>query len=269
MQIRIGGVPEHFNLPWHLGLESGRFAAAGLDVSFHQFPTGTGSMCKALRHDEIDLAVALTEGLLMDIATHDQIRLLAPYVLSPLRWGIHVATDSPYQTEADLKDGTVAISRHGSGSHLMALLWAQSQGWLPEQLKLKVAGGLDALENSLLDKTADTFLWEVFTTLPRVRQGNLRKLGEFPTPWPCFMIACRHETAERPEIQTLLNVLFELTAECQQQADNTVAEVARRYDLSLDDARSWFAEVRWSTSSELPQASLDQTLMTLKELGLV
>ncbi len=269
MPIRIGGVPEHFNLPWHLGLEQGRFAAAGLEVSFSEYPTGTGAMCQDLRDGKIDLAVALTEGLLADIATYDQTRLLAPFVLSPLRWGIHVAADSDFNSEQDLKGKTIAISRFGSGSHLMAMLWARSQGWSPEQLKFKAVGGLESLEQALLDKSADLFLWEVFMTLPKVRQGSLRKIAECPTPWPCFMIACRHKTADQPEIQTLLQVLYSLTAECQQQSEITISEVAKRYDLSLEDAQTWFSEVKWATSPELPQASLTQTLTTLKELGLV
>lgn len=271
MQIRIGGVPEHFNLPWHLGLEQGRFAAAGLELVFTEYPTGTGAMCQALREDKLDLAVALTEGLLMDIARHDRIALVAPYVLSPLRWGIHVPSDSPDQTPADLADAVFAISRHGSGSHLMALLWAREQGWDPRTMGFAVAGGLEGLEACLKANRAQAFLWEVFTTLPRVRAGSLRKLAEFPTPWPCFMIAARHESldAKRSGIETLLKVLYELTAECLADPEGTIAEVARRYDLSHEDAATWFSEVRWATTPALPQAELDDALSTLRELGLV
>lgn len=34
VQIRIGGVPEHFNLPWHLAIEDGAFKEAGIDLQW-------------------------------------------------------------------------------------------------------------------------------------------------------------------------------------------------------------------------------------------
>lgn len=270
-QIRVGGVPEHFNLPWHLCFEAGSFAAAGLDIVYTEYPTGTGAMCEDLRAGKLDLAVALTEGLLMDIARHEQIRLVAPYVASPLRWGIHVAAASDYQAPADLGNEPFAISRYGSGSHLMALLWARSLGRQPEQVKLTVAGGLDALEASLAAGSAAAFLWEVFTTLPRVEQGGLRRIAEFPTPWPCFMIAAgpAFGSERESELQTLLQVLYRQTASCMLESNTTVAEVARRYDLSLADAGAWYDGVKWATSPELPMAALEQTRQTLQELGLI
>lgn len=270
-QIHIGGVPEHFNLPWQLGLEEGLFAAAGLELVFSEYPTGTGAMCADLRAGKLDLAVALTEGLQMDIARHDQIRLIAPFVLSPLRWGIHVGAQAPFEQVADLADTSFAISRYGSGSHLMALLWAREQGWDPQAMKFIEVGGLDALEASVNDGRASAFLWEVFTTLPRVQQGNLRRLGEFPTPWPCFMIATQSAAASalQPEFDSLLQVLYGLTARCMQQPEMTIAEVSRRHQLSEADARSWFADVRWATEASLPVDTLEKTRQTLAELGLI
>lgn len=268
-QIRLGGVPEHFNLPWHLGFESGRFAAAGLNIDYREYPTGTGAMCEDLRAGELDLAVALTEGLLMDIARHDQIRLVAPYVTSPLRWGIHVAAQARFKVPADLAGQAFAISRHGSGSHLMALLWAQEQGWNPQELKLVSAGGLEALEASLLSGTAAAFMWEVFTTLPRVEQGVLRRIAEFPSPWPCFLIAAGPAWGpeRQPELDALLKVLYAQTAQCMADAETTIAEVARRYELSPADARSWFDGVRWATGPELPD--LEPARRILQAVGLM
>ena len=45
-----------------------------------------------------------------------------------LRWGIHVAKDSPIQTLEDLKGKKYAISRPKSGSHLMAYVNADNLG---------------------------------------------------------------------------------------------------------------------------------------------
>ncbi len=42
--IRVGGVPEHFNLPWHLAKETGLFAKHNVDVQWTDVPNGTGAM---------------------------------------------------------------------------------------------------------------------------------------------------------------------------------------------------------------------------------
>ena len=58
IKLRIGGVPEHFNLPWHLGLEERRFARSGVDLEWRDYPGGSGAMAKALRVGDLDGAVA-------------------------------------------------------------------------------------------------------------------------------------------------------------------------------------------------------------------
>ncbi|KAJ1467296.1 hypothetical protein T484DRAFT_1859277 [Baffinella frigidus] len=67
-KLRIAGVPEHFNTPWHIAKEKGLFAAAGVDVEWTDYPGGTGAMTKALNDNEVDVALLLTEGAAKDIA---------------------------------------------------------------------------------------------------------------------------------------------------------------------------------------------------------
>lgn len=47
--IRVGGVPEHFNLPWHLAQEGGLFAKHGVSVQWVEQKEGTGQMIKSVR----------------------------------------------------------------------------------------------------------------------------------------------------------------------------------------------------------------------------
>src|SRR5690606_21327067 len=96
---------------------------------------------------------------------------------------------SNYRTLADLKHKTAAISRYGSGSHLMAYVNAQGQGWDTKELKFEVIDNLDGAVASLTDGRADYFMWERFTTKPLVDQGVFRRITDCPTPWPCFVIA--------------------------------------------------------------------------------
>ncbi len=90
-------------------------------------------MCKALRNKEIDLAVILTEGIIKDIIEGNKSKIVQTFVKSPLIWGIHVAQDSTYKTIDDLKGKKAAISRYGSGSHLMAYINAENNNWNLEE----------------------------------------------------------------------------------------------------------------------------------------
>jgi ABC-type nitrate/sulfonate/bicarbonate transport system substrate-binding protein len=126
--LKIAGVPEHFNLPWHLCIEGGEFENAGINAEWTDVPEGTGKLCQMLRDCSTDIAVILTEGIIKDIAAGNESKIVQIYVESPLIWGIHVAAGSPYKTLDDIRTGKVAISRYGSGSHLMAIVNAKQQG---------------------------------------------------------------------------------------------------------------------------------------------
>ena len=60
--IAIGGVPEHFNLPWKLANDYGFFEKENIDFNWQYYAAGTGAMVKALENHELDAAVLLTEG---------------------------------------------------------------------------------------------------------------------------------------------------------------------------------------------------------------
>jgi len=49
--IRIGGVPEHFNLPWHRTIANKDFETKGIDLQWADYPGGTGAMMQDLRED--------------------------------------------------------------------------------------------------------------------------------------------------------------------------------------------------------------------------
>ncbi len=63
--IKIGGVPEHFNLPIQMAIERDEFQQHGVDLLWTYYPGGTGAMTKALAEGELDLAILLTEGFVL------------------------------------------------------------------------------------------------------------------------------------------------------------------------------------------------------------
>ena len=148
IKIRVGGVPEHFNLPWHLALEARRFESLDIELTWSDYPGGSGAMAKALREGELDAALLLTEGAVAAIADGAAFKIVSLYTDSPLVWGIHVPATSRFRSEADLRGARYAISRLGSGSHLMAFVHARAKGWPVEQLAFvpvgNLAGAVDA-----------------------------------------------------------------------------------------------------------------------------
>ena len=246
-KVRIGGVPEHFNLPWHLAIEEGMFEEAGIDLEWIEFPEGTGAMNKALRAKEIDLAVILTGGVIKDIANGNPSKILQVYVSSPLQWGVHVAADSNFQNIEELQHAKAAISRYGSGSHVMAYVQARRRGWNPSELSFEVVNTLDNAVTALTEGIADYFMWEHFTTKPIVDAGVFRRLGDFPTPWSCFVVAGHEDfIAENGKvIDTILEVINTVTADFKNipSIDRTLAH---RYEQKLEDIQQWLAMTTWS-----------------------
>ena len=62
--LRIGYVPEHFSVPLHLAFRQSPTPTWDLIP----FPAGTGHMITALRANELDLAIGLTEAWIAGLA---------------------------------------------------------------------------------------------------------------------------------------------------------------------------------------------------------
>lgn len=265
--IRTAGVPEHFNLPWQLALESGVFAKEGIDLQWTDVPEGTGKMCQLLREGKTDMAVILTEGIVKDIVGGNPSKIVQIYVESPLIWGIHVAATSGYRAVGDLENTKAAISRYGSGSHLMAYVNAQNQGWETDKLQFEIVNTIAGAVDALTNKTADYFMWERFMTKPLVDKGIFRKIADCPTPWPCFVIAVRDEILRKhPDVVAkILDTINGFTARFKQiEGIDTI--LSERYGLTLEDVREWLGLTAWSQEnlSEEKVAQIQNQLAQLK-----
>lgn len=267
--IKIAGVPEHFNLPWHLCIEGGEFEAEGIDLQWTDVPEGTGKLCQMLRDGETDMAIILTEGIIKDILNGNQSKIVQVFVKSPLIWGIHVSANSPHQKLEDLKVAKVAISRYGSGSHLMAFVNAKNQGWDPSDLKFEVINTLDGAVEALTNGTADYFMWERFMTKPIVDKGVFRRLGDCPTPWVSFVIAVRTEILEKhPQtIDSILRIVNQTTSEFKHipSIDKTLAV---RYNQKAEDIQEWLRLTQWSQKN-LDEKMLNKIQNQLLELEII
>ena len=246
--VRIGGVPEHFNYAWYLGLKSKAFRSKGINLRWKDCHGGTGEMVQALENNTIDLAVVLTEGIVKAITDGNQSKIVQTFVQSPLIWGIHVAETSPYLELSELKNKNAAISRKGSGSHLMAYVNAQQLNWDTEHdLKFKIVKNLEGGVRALTDGNADYFMWEKFTTKPLVDNNTFRRIGECPTPWPCFVIATRNEFIKNDldVLRSVLEIINGITKDFKSipEIDQIISN---RYGQKQNDVQAWLNSTEWS-----------------------
>ncbi len=266
----MGGVPEHFNLPLHLALEKNAFEVAGVDVRYQDFPGGTGAMTRGLKDNEIDVGIVLFEGAVANVLRGNAIKIVKVYVQSPLIWGVHVAAESSFKKIGDVRGGRYAISRNGSGSHLIAIVDASERGWKTDDMNFVKVGGLSGAREALPNGDADTFLWERYMTQPYVENGEFRRIGERIAPWPAFVVAVRENVLEQraSEIRKVFEVI---DAECQELMSNPDATdlISARYELEPGEAREWFAHVRWHVGFDEPTEDLERVIGYLEQVGIV
>tara|TARA_R110000764_G_scaffold230855_2_gene322222 strand:- start:31 stop:876 length:846 start_codon:yes stop_codon:yes gene_type:complete len=267
--VKIIGVPEHFNLPWHLAIDEGAFEERGINLTWTDIPEGTGKMCELLKNKETDLAIILTEGIVKSITEGNKVKIIQEYIASPLLWGIHVDANSPYKSLEELKNTIAAISRFGSGSHLMAYVQAKQMGWDTEKLKFNLVNNLKGAVESLTTAKADYFMWERFTTKPLVDSGIFRHLGNCPTPWPCFVLVATDDflAENKSLVKHIQEIINRYTVEFKQipRIDSTLAN---RYQQKLEDIREWLQITEWS-QKQLPESTLKKIQDTLLELDLI
>jgi len=252
-----------------MAIEEGAFSERGIDLQWEDIPEGTGKMCQLLAEGETDLAIILTEGIIKSISEGNPSKIIQQYIGSPLLWGIHVASKSKFQTISDLEHAKAAISRFGSGSHLMAYVNAQQHKWVLRDLSFDIINNLEGAVNALNTGEADYFMWERFTTKPLVDQGVFRRLGDCPTPWPCFMLVGTNDFMDNNVgvLGHILEIINTYTQEFKSipSIDRTLANT---YGQQLKDINDWMALTQWSTA-QLPLETLDNIQDTLLNLYLI
>ncbi|MDI1322465.1 MAG: ABC transporter substrate-binding protein [Algoriphagus sp.] len=268
--LRITGVPEHFNLPWKKVVASQPFAGKGIQLSWTDESRGSGQMNKALREDQTDIAIVLTESFLKDFEEGNPSKIIGFHVKSPLIWGIQIPGKSPVENLNQIEKPQFLISRMGSGSHLMAFVLAQREGWNPENLEFKIVGNLDGALAAMNPETPEMFLWEKYTTNPWVISGDLKRIGEVPSPWPCFIIVASDKAIS--EFGDLVFELRDLVYKASKELQNspeTPMEIHKAYELELEDVKAWLSQTNWETEPTIAGKDLEEAMSKMKNLGII
>ena len=258
--LRVGGVPEHFNHVFALAEKLGLYNKHNVQVEFVVQACGTGQMIDALEQENVDVIVALTEGLVRHILTQPtEIRLLGTYVNSPLCWAISTRPD---ETEQPMDGKTFGYSRNGSGSQLMAQVLAHRDGI---SLNTALVGNFQALRESVLSGKTDAFLWETFTTKPFHDSGTLKRSGQVVAPWPAFMYAAKQSvvTHRLPDMERMLAAVQEAAVWFHRQSETMPAEIATVFGLKEEDAEEWYRRVEIVAHRNVSTLALAQVRTTL------
>ena len=291
--VRIGYVPEHYLLPLHLAKDKFPFS-----IELIPFPSGTGHMITSLREDKVDVCIGLTEGWVAGLL-NDQGQKLKGYnivgqwVENPLRWAVVTGRNRDHINSIDhLKQNRkVGVSRLGSGSHVMAFVLADQEGWLKstkdsksEGLVIVPLGPFADLRDGVTGKNgeaaaADFFMWEHFTTKPYFHGDDtpLKNVGEIYTPWPSWHIAASSKTFPEPENDETLKQLFEILDKGIEQFNSDpdqginmlgTGELGCHY--TEEDAREWLRSVKFFDSTRGVRAeTMNSVMLILQKAGVI
>jgi hypothetical protein len=245
MQIRFGGVPEHFNYLWHWSYTHELFRKGGHYLDWTDFKGGTGAMIESLENDEIDIAIMLTEGAIAAIDKGHDFKICLPFVISPLIWGIFSSAQRINDLPKDYAHSKFAVSRKYSGSHLMSHFLASKNGVDLSEDNFVIAQSLEGAINVLQDGQADYFLWEKYMTMNVVADGIFKYNGQVTAPWPAFVFV-RKTDNQKIETSDLKILLDEAVSNfLSWHRPDAITEISDFFGLRYQDTEAWFNEVKY------------------------
>lgn len=267
--IRCSGVPEHFNLPWKLLIESNELHEKGIHLEWIDNPEGTGSLCQEIKAGNIDIAVLLLEGAIKNIHEGLPAKIFSTYVESPLIWGVHTASESPLTRET-VSNPSFAISRPTSGSHLMAYLYARNNALEIKDNSFEIVHNLEGAKEALPKNENQLFLWEKYTTKPLVDSGIFKRIDVCPTPWPAFVIVVENNILKesREIIEDIVSRVL-IQAQLIKNRIDAPQLISNRYGIEQEDAEQWLKEVHWAKTIYTNNKTINIVADMLLELGVL
>jgi sulfonate transport system substrate-binding protein len=263
--IKIGGVPEHFNLPWIQAFEQNKSQSLGAEISWNFFPGGTGAMTQALSNGSLDVAILLTEGYMAAFQKGLNAKIIQCYIESPLQWGIYSNKKDQVRFDQATK---IAISRKGSGSHLMPLIHAEQHGVMLQENQFVVVHHLDDGIKSL-SEDCDYFYWEKWMTQPFVDQGIVKKVGEFSAPWSGFLVVATQSCIDQNS-----HILLKIIEMIQEQVKHFIADdqspsiIEKKFHLNIAEAKEWIGQQRWNLNHDISRLGLQNAHTALTQIGI-
>ncbi len=270
INLRIGGVNEHFNTPWYFGRDNGYFTENGIDLNWTICSGGTGEIINKLSTNQLDAAVLLTEGGIQSIVNGLDVKVIKIFVQSPLIWGIHSSIINHNDLSIENKDLKIAISRFKSGSHLMANVYAKASDVVLNEEQFVLVGDMDGARKSLKELKSDIFLWEKFTTAPLVEANEFKRVGEIKTPWPSFLLVLKDNFInENPGIISKINSSINKSIEDLEKQPDIIKIISNYVSLPEDQVSKWYKDLKWNKSPYCNPEEIKEILIKLSENAII
>lgn len=236
-------------------------------------------MLEALDNGELDMAIVLTEGVVkhsLSNSSPPSVQILGTYLDNPLPWGVHVRVDqgglkSVSDVNEKMSHLTFGVSRMGSGSHLMAIVHASTLPNAPLP-KLKVVNTMAGARDAMVKGEIDVFLWDVTTADIYTREGVWTCVGTVSGDWPAFVFAVRSDVSPSM-LEKLVFFIDDLRTECRNMTDDIDAAVEYLRStftlMSEEQARHFLKIVKWNSSLEVEQKSINRVVIALVSAGII
>jgi ABC-type nitrate/sulfonate/bicarbonate transport system substrate-binding protein len=198
------------------------------------------------------------------------------YLCFLLGWALSAGKNSKHDSIDTLYKTNVAISRYGSGSHIMAFVLADQREWLKKNEKpfdFTVLHNFKAMRDAVNDGSCDYFMWETFTTKPYHDSGEIKRIGQITPPWPAFLFAAHTDllASDKEGLKRVLGAIQRATQLfMDQKEDESVKHVMRILEYPEEDVRRWFKTVHYAADhQQVSRNALNITLSTLLNADVV
>jgi sulfonate transport system substrate-binding protein len=163
------------------------------------------------------------------------------------------------------------ISRYQSGSHLMSCVLASQYGWKQSDIQFIINHNFDNLRKSVNDNTTAAFMWEYFMQKPFYDKGEIRRIGQIITPWPCFMIAST-KTIISQHLNDIENMFIALQNACsifRTNSINSIERISKNFHLNPEDAKAWFDKVNIIATNDIAESTIETTIDALTTANII
>jgi sulfonate transport system substrate-binding protein len=270
--VNVGGVHEYTNLPFIYGIMNQFFRKVGIILRWVPYPSGSAPLAAALAKGTIHLAVILTDSVIKSIAEGSPLTIISPFADNPLKWLFHVNGKSSISREEDIKGKVFAISRFGSGGHLIALAWARRNNVILTKENFLEVGDINGAEKALAENHDLVFPWEGVTTYHLVESGLFKVVHtEESLPQP-FCIACsKYLASNDPEnLREILRVIHHCIVEISQlPEDEAVDLITAAYNRNRSYVSSAYGELQWSFTNTMMPGLVSKVIAMLKDTGAI
>ena len=152
----------------------------------------------------------------------------------------------------------------------MAIVDANSKSQQLKTEQFKIIKNLEGALTSLTDMDSDIFYWEKYTTKPYVDAGILKRLGEYVTPWSCFVVAATDKILEE-QPNNVIRLLRTIHDSCDSfmQDENAIKMVSDRYQQKMNDVERWYHSTEWAIHGWVSDKMVKSIVYHLKLAGIV